>query len=150
MNRRELFQKVAATVAGAGVAEASLSAVTVSAEAKPALFVLEHPGPLSPGTTARLSSMFSENMAGTPFEGVKCVVLTEGLRLTVLDASGKVLNERIEPDAVNLTFNVNALDPKDIKGLVSSPGGIADQVIDAVSRGKRGRDELLRRGLSTV
>lgn len=96
LNRRELFQTIAATVAGAGVAEASLSAV--STEATPALMVLEHPRSLSAETIARLSKGLSENLAGTPFQNVKCLVLTDGLRLTMLDASGKVLNERIEPE----------------------------------------------------
>jgi serine phosphatase RsbU (regulator of sigma subunit) len=96
MNRRELFQTVAATVAGAGVTGANISAI--SAEPKPALFVLEHSGALSHEVIERLSRAFDESMTGTAFQGVRCVVLTEGLRMTVLDASGRVLNERVVED----------------------------------------------------
>jgi hypothetical protein len=40
--------------------------------------------------------LFEERLKGTPFEGLKAVVLDHGLKLTLLDSQGRVLNRRLE------------------------------------------------------
>lgn len=147
MNRRELFQTIAVTVAGAGVADVSLSAV--SAEARPALIVLEQANPVSPQMAENLARSLEFAIKDTPFQGLRCVVLSGGTKMTILDASGKALNERIplEPEPTAGTRTMEAMDEASLRDLVSKPGGIADQVIDAVAQGKRGRQGRLVRAL---
>ena len=98
MQRRELFQGIAATVAASGVGLTKASVVEAT-DLKPALAVLEFAGPLSVDMAERLRQQFEQGLQGTPFEGVKALVLSDGLTLTLLDANGRVLNRPLELDA---------------------------------------------------
>jgi hypothetical protein len=95
MNRRELLQSVIGVAAASGV-EVKASSYDGPPE-KPALVVLECDYALSDETSRRLMSSWEDGVKGTPFEGVKAIVFADGLRLTVLDANGHVLNRAIEP-----------------------------------------------------
>lgn len=95
MNRRELFQAVAGVAAASGVT-GTVKASTYDAETKPALAVFEYDGPISHEHSARIIKFFEEHLKGTPFEGLKAVVFDSGLKLTLLDSQGHVLNRRLE------------------------------------------------------
>ena len=97
MNRRELLQRVVGVAAASGVVVKASS--YDGPPEKPALIVFESDDYLSNATCARITSYWEESLKDTPFQGIKAVVLTGGLRLTMLDANGHVLNRTIEPDA---------------------------------------------------
>lgn len=89
-----MFKAVAGVAAASGV---ELKASTYEEPtSKPALVVLEYPGTLSGDTCARISYGFTQALLGTPFEGVKALVLTDGMKLTLLDKDGHVLNRTLE------------------------------------------------------
>ena len=94
MDRRELFKSVVAVAAAAG-AEVKASSYDAPPE-KPALVIIESDQILSNETCLRLMQVWKEGIEGTPLEGLKAIVLTDGLRLTILDANGHVLNRTVE------------------------------------------------------
>lgn len=94
MNRRELFQSVAAVAASSGVDVKA--AVIEQPSVRPALAVFEVKHSIPDATVDRLMRQWNELTAGTPLEGVKAVVLAEGLKLTLLDEQGHVLNRTVE------------------------------------------------------
>jgi hypothetical protein len=67
--------------------------MNVSLTERQVLMVIEAPDQLSPQTT--------ETVKDTTFEGVKCLMLTAGLRVTMLDVSCKVLNESVRVDTIS-------------------------------------------------
>lgn len=94
MNRRELFKAVVGVAAAFGVAVKA--SVIEEPEKRPALAVFELPGILSADACARIQEQWTHMTTGTPFEGVKAVILMEGMKLTMLAEDGSVLNRTIE------------------------------------------------------
>lgn len=94
MDRRELLKSCVAAVTGAAGLPVSVSALEDPAT-RPALVVLEFPGHLSLAAASRITDVWSQAIAGTPFEGVKAVVLDGGMTLTMLDAEGRPLNKSL-------------------------------------------------------
>lgn len=90
MNRRELFTTIARTAAASGVTVTAAS--YAPQDEKPALVVIECDHAISNLTAERLQRAWEDGTKGTPFEGVKAIVLTEGLKLTMLDATGKPIH----------------------------------------------------------
>lgn len=98
MNRREVFKAVAGVAAAAGV---KVEASTVNhPTGKPALAIFEVPVGqfLSQDASARLAAAWENLSKGTAFEGTKALVLDNGLKLTLIDADGHVLNRTLEGD----------------------------------------------------
>jgi hypothetical protein len=94
MNRRELFEGVAAVAAASGVGVKGHSAPAT----RPAFVVFECDGQLSNETSERMCHVWEELIRGTSMQGVKALVLTSGLRLTFINESGQVLNRAISND----------------------------------------------------
>lgn len=93
--RRDLFKAVAATVAAAGVDVSAKASVVEADVVRPALAVIEVPGCLSQDTAARIAAQWESIIQDTQYHGVKVVVLSDGMTLTLLDAQGKVLNRQL-------------------------------------------------------
>jgi hypothetical protein len=96
MDRRELFKTIAGVAAGAGVV-GTVKVAEASVQSKPALVILEVPGHISTQTAARLRDHMDGVLDSTPFAGMKTLVLSDGVRLTMLDSDGRVLNQTLEP-----------------------------------------------------
>lgn len=95
MNRRELFQAVAGVAAASGV---TLKASTIDADAKPALALLETDHVLSQEVSNRIRQSLEQGLSLTALAGLQVLILSEGLRLTFLDAHGRPLNRRLEDE----------------------------------------------------
>lgn len=101
MKRRELFSAIATAAAAAGLSNGELTAQTVSLDVKelpagaPALFVLETDQIISNEVAELLRAQLDEALKDTPLAGVKTIVLSEGMKLTLLDAHGRPLNRTI-------------------------------------------------------
>lgn len=96
MERRELFQRVAAAATAAGVVG---RVSTVAAEPRPALCLVELSGlddEASERTVRNLHELLQDNDA---LAGVQVIGLIDGIRLTFLDANGRVCNQAIEDTA---------------------------------------------------
>ena len=93
--RRELFTAIVGTAAAAG---GTLRAATYddAPATRPALAVLELDHAISTEAAARLHATWTAGLTGTPFEGLRAVVLGPGMRLTLLAEDGTVLNRTIE------------------------------------------------------
>jgi hypothetical protein len=102
MKRRELFEKVATVAAGAGLVRVSTAtAVQTSTSAKPALAVFECQGNISLAQAENIKASWDYVAAkGSPFEGVIALVLSDGIKLTLLDANGHVLNRELKDEGV--------------------------------------------------
>lgn len=99
MNRRELLQSVAAVATGAGMSAPLVSTVEAAQPgtlAKPALLLIECDHPISHDASRNIVAQLSDALKGSPFADVKALVLGDGLRLTMLDANGQVLNRRLD------------------------------------------------------
>lgn len=94
MDRRELFQHVAVVATAAGLPMSRVT--TAAASPGPVLAVIEIDAPISMEAVARLQAMWTDGLAGTPFEGLRLVVLSDGMTLTLLDATGHVLNRDLK------------------------------------------------------
>lgn len=131
MNRRELFQQVAAVSVAAGAVKPSAIEM-VDAGSKPAIMVLECAERVPVDKAEHLQRNLSKSLEGTPFEGVKVLVLDSDLKLTMLGSDGTVLNERIaDPVENHITVNVKAVDSDRFPG-----ERIADEVVQAISKRK--------------
>lgn len=95
MNRRELFRSIAGVAAASGVT-GTVKASTIDADPKPALAIIECDRAIADHTAQYLMRAFEETFKGTPFEGLKALMLCDGLKLTLLDANGHVLNRRLD------------------------------------------------------
>lgn len=95
MERRELFKTIAGIAAGAGVV-GTVKVAEASERTVPALAIIETSKVLSRDTAERISVMFAKALEDTPFKGMKAIVLSDGLKLTMLDAQGRVLNREID------------------------------------------------------
>lgn len=95
MNRRELFQQIAAVTAGAGIASAKVSTVEADAPTKPAMILIECDSLIEQDTAARIREWVG-NSIEPAFGRIPVVVLCDGLRLTMLDANGRPLNRTLE------------------------------------------------------
>lgn len=95
MQRREVFKQIAAVAAGAGLSQSAITVSTVEKTDIPALAILECDQPLTLDAIDHISAKLTESLKGTPFEGVKVIVLTEGLRLSFLDAHGRHIEAQI-------------------------------------------------------
>lgn len=94
MDRRELFKTIAGVAAASGVV-GTVQVAEAGPQTVPALAVFECDGPISQSTAARISTYFETAMQDTPFKGMKAIVLDGTMRLTLLDAEGRVLNREI-------------------------------------------------------
>jgi anti-sigma-K factor RskA len=97
VNRRELFRSIVGAAAAAGVTvKASSLDEPTDPTKRPALVVLECSGSMSQVACANLTRNWKHAVEGTVFEGVKAVVLGDGMRLTVVAEDGTILNRTIE------------------------------------------------------
>ena len=94
MDRRDLLKSCVAAVTGAAGVPVSASVVE-EPTTRPVLAVFETPASLSSHTCERIAQYWQAAIAGTPLEGVKAVVLQEGLSLTLVDAEGRALNRKL-------------------------------------------------------
>lgn len=94
MDRRDLLKSCVAAVTGAAGVPVVASVVD-EPTTRPALAVFETPASLSAPTCERIAHYWQAAVAGTPLEGVKAVVLQEGLTLTLVDANGHALNRSL-------------------------------------------------------
>jgi hypothetical protein len=79
---------LASVVGAASVAGVAATASAVSATEKPALIVLDCPGSLHMATIAFLRESMEAALKDTPFDGVKVLVLSEGMKLRFIDKAG--------------------------------------------------------------
>jgi hypothetical protein len=93
VTRRDLFRRIAATAAATGLTAETVAA-SADVNAKPALILFETAGTISADAADRIRDCCTHALAGTPFDGVRVLVLGDGLRVTVLDGNGRVLNRR--------------------------------------------------------
>lgn len=89
MNRRELFARLAGTAAAAGLAEATVSTV----DAGPVLAIIECPGIITHGQAIAMQDAFAGALKGTPFDGIKTLVLSSGMRMWFLNGRGEICNK---------------------------------------------------------
>lgn len=94
LDRRELFQTVAAAATAAGVPLARVT--TAEASPGPVLAVIEMDGGISVESARRLDAMWEQGLVGTPFKGLRLIVLSDGMKLTLIDANGHVLNRELK------------------------------------------------------
>lgn len=94
MDRRDLFKTIAGVAAGAGVV-GTVQVAEASERTVPALAILECPGVITNDIAERLVAQFENGLDGGPFAGMKVIVLSSGMKLTMLDAQGHVLNRDI-------------------------------------------------------
>lgn len=76
MDRRDALRSLAGLVSATGM---TVSAVTVTDAESVALVVFKSPRYLSAESVERLRLGWEEGMKGTPFEGVKAMILGDGL-----------------------------------------------------------------------
>lgn len=98
MNRRELFKQVAATATVSGVVVNRVTAVEL--DSKPALALIECDEPISSEMAENMMHWWEQGLKGTPLEGVKAIVLGDGLKLTLLDSNGRALNRILKDEGV--------------------------------------------------
>ena len=94
MDRRDLLKSCVAAVTGAAGVPV-VASVVEEPTTRPVLAVFETPASLSSQTCERIAHYWQTAIADTPLEGVKAVVLQEGLTLTMLDAEGRPLNKSL-------------------------------------------------------
>lgn len=82
MDRQEALDQLADAIIAAGPIEK----MNVIGEGKICLFVLEHPGTMDDHCAHGLREGFERALQGTPLEGVRCVVLEEGITLRAVAA----------------------------------------------------------------
>lgn len=93
MNRRELLSSMATAVTAAGVTTASVKAM--DSTEPPALLVIESDALMGAQGRDNLQTAMVEGLKGTPFEGVKVLVLDCGLKLRALDKSGAYIEPKV-------------------------------------------------------
>lgn len=111
------------------------------------------PAMLTPGELILNQAQQSSVAAGltaSPGRAFSAASLTGQENFSDLKVEDQRTTATVPAPAENYTVHltVNALDPSSFRDMMTRPGGGVDMFIDSVSRGKRGRDELLRRGLA--
>jgi hypothetical protein len=98
VKRPALMRAVVKAAAAAGV---PLKAGTIEQPTlRPALMVLEVPQEMAPELSTQMATAFKQALDGTPFEDVKTIVLSGGIRLTCIGEDGTVLNQPLDNTAV--------------------------------------------------
>lgn len=88
MDRRDLFKALVGAATAAGAVSVKAETIASLEGAAPALIVLEVDGAISQEMAKRLHYSLEKALDGTPFAHVRPLVLSDGMRLTMLDAHG--------------------------------------------------------------
>lgn len=95
MNRRELFQNITAAVAAAGLPAGGSAITTIDSASAPVLGIVEVDHPISVAAAANIRAQLKQVVEGTPLQGVKWLIVEDGMRLNFVDAGGRVVNQTL-------------------------------------------------------
>ena len=83
MNRRELLRRATAGLTAAGVSGVTVHALDAPVDPSSTLVILTTPGAISSASAERIQAAWATGMKGTRWEGVRCMVLGDGMQAQV-------------------------------------------------------------------